>query len=341
VADRLKPLPLVLAVAHKTQRILLIRWTRPFPLEEFLTPVHLNWSVPDWLNPQIQNFSKSYSRFKSNYNATTEEDVIDNWMYQRTKGSKNLVKKMRPFRKVVVWEARVQDIFGGCALYQQVVTDTVNPAQWKDKKTWNAMAGWHLYKEMYHDLFQTMFVPSPPIQRLLQEKMDAANLIPGMYTTAHYRAFYAIEDQKEAKSNATLKQFAIHAVECAAALRPNVPIYFASDSKVAIDTIRDYFVTSRHDGNQPTVITSADDKEKEALHIDKETDWETKPSDYYATFVDLLMMANARCLSYGQGGFGLFAALMSHDANCTLQHSRKKRLMNCTKAVEDETGSKD
>jgi hypothetical protein len=332
VADRLKPLPLVLAVAHKTKRVLFLRWSRPFQLEEFLVPVHLNWSVPIWFHSQLQNLSKQFVTRSNIPHSTIDFQDLD---YQKTEGSKNLVKRMSLFQKVVVWETRVQDIFGGCALYQQVITDTINPTQWRNKKHWNPMSGWHLYIEMYRDVFRALFAPSAPIQRLLQEKMDSSGLVPGMYTMAHYRAFYAIEDQKDVKSEKTLKRFAIHAVECASSLSPGVPIYFASDSKVAVDTVREYGNARGSLTSRPIIITFAGETEKEALHLDKPTDWATQPSDYYATFVDLLMMANGRCISYGQGGFGLFAALISHDADCTLQHSRKKRLRNCTEALEN------
>jgi hypothetical protein len=47
-ADRLKPLPFMLRVAYESQRILLIRWTRPALLEEFLVPPKdgFDWRVP-------------------------------------------------------------------------------------------------------------------------------------------------------------------------------------------------------------------------------------------------------------------------------------------------------
>lgn len=318
LADRLKPLPLFLAVGHKTNRIFMIRWSKPHKLEEFLTPNLLNWSVPEWLEEHILSFS--------NDTAADDKTRKSNKMYQHTKGSKNVVKKMGYFRHVVFWEARAQDIFGGCALYQQVTTDTINTTKWKNKKEWNPMNGWELYKTMYRHLFQALFVPSQPIQKLINDKMGLAKLEPGKYTTAHYRAFYAIEDKKHTKTIKTLKRFAFHAVDCAASMNPGVPIYFASDSKVAVDAVREY--GTRH--RDKAIVTLSDkDTEKEALHLDKPTDFETEPSDFYATFVDLLMMANARCLTYGQGGFGLFAALLSHDANCTGQHSGRKKLFDC------------
>jgi hypothetical protein len=47
-ADRLKPLPFMLRMAYNTRRILLIRWTRPAMLEDFLVPPKggFDWRVP-------------------------------------------------------------------------------------------------------------------------------------------------------------------------------------------------------------------------------------------------------------------------------------------------------
>ena len=296
----------------------MIRWSKPHKLEEFLTPHFLNWTVPDWLEEKILIHS----------NDTDADDTTRkrNKMYQNTKGSKNIVKKMGYFRHVVFWEARAQDIFGGCALYQQVTTDSINITKWKNKKEWNPMHGWDLYKSFYRDLFQALFIPVARIQSLVNHSMTSANLVPDQYTTAHYRAFYAIEDKKDSKAATTLTRFAYHAVDCAAALRPGVPIYFASDSKVAVDAVREYGALQ----TDKSIVTMTGDRSgTEALHLDKQTEYETQPSDYYATFVDLLIMAQGRCLVYGQGGFGLFAALLSHDANCTAQHSGKKKLFDC------------
>jgi hypothetical protein len=50
-SDRLKPLPTLVRIAAVTHRILLIHWTRPAKLEEFLLPPKggVDWRVPDWL----------------------------------------------------------------------------------------------------------------------------------------------------------------------------------------------------------------------------------------------------------------------------------------------------
>ena len=49
LSDRLKPLPLFLYFANQTGRIFMIRWDKPYALEEFLQPNELNWSMPQWM----------------------------------------------------------------------------------------------------------------------------------------------------------------------------------------------------------------------------------------------------------------------------------------------------
>jgi hypothetical protein len=56
-ADRLKPLPWALRVAHNTKRILLIHWTKPGHLEDFLLPPQggIDWRAPAWLAQMVRN----------------------------------------------------------------------------------------------------------------------------------------------------------------------------------------------------------------------------------------------------------------------------------------------
>jgi hypothetical protein len=54
-ADRLKPLLFLLREAYVTNRILLIYWTMPTKLEEFLVPPRggLDWRTPTWFQPIV------------------------------------------------------------------------------------------------------------------------------------------------------------------------------------------------------------------------------------------------------------------------------------------------
>ncbi len=63
------------------------------------------------------------------------------------------------------------------------------------------------------------------------------------------------------------------------------------------------------------------DSDEEALHLDKMELWTSgNISDFYPTFVDLLIMAKAECLARGKGGFGMFANLLSSDPYCEIAH---------------------
>ena len=57
-ADRLKPLPFVLRIAYYTKRLLLIRWTKPAALEEFLLPPQggIDWRLQPWMAKEVREF---------------------------------------------------------------------------------------------------------------------------------------------------------------------------------------------------------------------------------------------------------------------------------------------
>jgi hypothetical protein len=282
----------------------MIRWNRPAKLEEFLVPNEIDWSVPDWMVKSMEGDNVSVA-FKQYGGA----------MMQACKKSRS-----------VVLEGFLQDLFGGSSLYHSLEAElTVN------KQSVNEKGGWASYENIFHDLFRSLFKPSPPVAQLVREKMSSANLTAGGYISCHHRAFYAVEDQKHKRKDHKLRSKAINAVNCASKIMPGAPIYFASDSQKSIDSVREY--AKRH--SRP-IATIHEDTE-EALHLDKVEDWENRqPADFYPTFVDLLLMANGRCTAFGEGGFGRFGALLSHNASCTIQHNKRGETDDCEWKDADE-----
>ena len=61
---------------------------------------------------------------------------------------------------------------------------------------YNEMEGDIPFSNIYHDLFQVAFTPTPPIQKLIDSKSKTVGLVPGQYSTAHYRADYGKEVQR-------------------------------------------------------------------------------------------------------------------------------------------------
>lgn len=303
VADRLRSLPFFIAAAAKTKRIFLIRWTRPTKMEEFLLPNEINWSVPDWMY--------KYAKFNETH-LFPKADLID----------KALVRA----RKWVL-EGLVQDFYGGSKNYYKYESLYLDPNKTFDEDYMNEHmdhTGWDIYEVIFRDLFYTLFEPTPPIAKLVREKMMSGNLVPGKFAASHYRAFYGVEHKKDVRDNAELSSKTQNALNCASKLQPGDPIYFASDSRIAVQFARNLSETTGR-----RIVTSND--EKEALHLDKPIQWKSRNvSDYYPTFVDLLIMSEANCISQGLGGFARFAKLLSIDSNCTIRHDDKKPRMRET-----------
>ena len=130
---------------------------------------------------------------------------------------------------------------------------------------------------------------------------------------------------------------AINAVKCASQLHSGDPIYFASDSTASVQAVQNYAmanqlpihtpITGQTDTipNTDTTMPSGEIvvENGDPLHLDfagrGNRTWPV--SAYYDTFVDLLMLGSARCISYGEGGYGIFASLLSYEPTCTSVHT--------------------
>jgi hypothetical protein len=182
VADRLKSLPFFIAAAASSKRIFLIRWERPTKLEEFLLPNEINWSVLDWMYGKVNSF----------------KDSPDAYYIPRTK---RIVMGIKKYKDVIILEGSIQDYYGGSRYYYQLDCEMDENKTFDEEYHKKDMAGWNLYEVISRDLFYTLFKPSQPIAKLVQDKLQSANLVPNEFATSHYRAFYAIEHRKIQKKN--------------------------------------------------------------------------------------------------------------------------------------------
>jgi hypothetical protein len=339
LADRLKPLPLLMLGAFQTKRLLLIRWKdRPAKLEEFLVPpshsnhnMRLDWTVPDWLDAELGIDYDGYSR--------------------------RHIVNVKPFLKILHQ-----------SLDKDIVTATM---QWWDGGEQAYKDALHLdkkdeeFRRSYRDLFRACFEAVEPIQRRLNEiyrttTLGDRNGYPVDYAVAHYRALWW-EDQEPPTWQQQVET-AQNAVNCASRLVPkhltftvqneqasNVgrPIYFATDSIDAQKIIQDY----ARDKSRPIEVIPHD----ELVHLDRvqiagseELESRTQHArpknsstvdvsvklidslaDVYPVFVDLLLMANGNCMAYGDGGFGKFGLMLSRSYDCSFQHIRRHQIQNC------------
>jgi hypothetical protein len=160
--------------------------------------------------------------------------------------------------------------------------------------------------------------------------MAERNLIPGQYSAVHLRALYGNRDSRDPQE---MVELAALGVNCASNLLPGAPIYFASDTKFAVDSALKYAdmhqlpVVSITDnlGGDNTTVTA------DPIHLDKDDEWESRDASAYdSTFIDLYMLAQSRCVTWSNGGYGTFGSLLSYDSECQMRFFKQnKKVKNC------------
>ena len=102
-----------------------------------------------------------------------------------------------------------------------------------------------------------------------------------------------------------------NAIECANQLAPGLPIYVASDTD---------FGKEMKDMTKYSIRVAASDNDTGPLHIDSNDNQGRGKSDFYLIFVDLYVMARAKCLSHGSS-FGVFSLKMSGNT-CEVENTK-------------------
>ncbi len=293
VSDRLKPVPLVLLAAQRSKRILLIDWDRPCSLQEFLVPPvgGFQWGVPSFLIPLLH----------------VEHQTI-------LTRARNLIGICQETDSRLLF-THLHDTQGGMTQYDE----EYGPGS---------------FQKIYHDLFRVFFQPSPAVQRLIDRHLvtdpsfaSNTTLVEGQYSVAHFRAEYGREIQRHPilTDPDFLQKVTLNAIRCASELYPTidpVPIYFASDNPLAMETARQLAKLVQY----PIITFQRSEGSPKKLD---DYDNQTLPRDYYSTFVDLYLAGSGRCVTHGRGGFGRFASLLSFNATCSSKHVKQFFPSNC------------
>jgi len=293
LSDRLKALPLLIRLAARNRRVFLVYWNRPCRLEEFLLPP----------TSRVEGGSSGDGLvldWRAPEWLVPTLDRGDGYPFHRTadrifdavKGDDSLVS------------VKLQDQHGGSQYY-------------------NDEEGERAHRRVYGPLFRAMFEPSPSLAGALaaERRKYPALAVPGGYAAAHLRAQYVPPLPTE-----MVPDVAVNAVRCARQLRPtgDVPIFFASDSRLAVEAVKKY---GREAPGRSLIVIDRDGTGGDPLHLDKASSRD--PQDYYDAFLDLYHLANAECVSYGQGGFGRLGVLLSRNASCLLPFVSQSRLVEC------------
>jgi hypothetical protein len=364
--DRLGKLPWDLYLANQTGRVLLMNWCHPAPLEEFLLPNLLDWTLPRDLNAASvdDGVPAAMRLFHNETTCLWTEKMIPTlfdeashehrprpefWSHYLDEGIRqdNVARgdQKRLQEKKVVRHR----ILGGELEFQkrlEMAGETTDLIDWTPS---------------FGKIFGVFFQPSFGVQRELDKVYRDLRLIPGQYSAVHCRVRHPNGIKKFSKGKTPVpggpdrvgllwegegREFAIetavHALQCGQTLlhqgaNEMEPIYFYSDSE---DLVR-YVTIELHDPMFEKNYSSILDSNKihatarkvvqrsrivgrhdgtANLHIDRQGG--AKPTAYYGSFVDLMVAAQSRCVTYGVGNYAMFASKIS-GSSCRLQHQEE------------------
>ena len=182
------------------------------------------------------------------------------------------------------------------------------------------------YEEIFHDAWVSVFKPSLPVEALTEKAMRDIGIEPGKYVSVHVRAKYF----RDKTNNYEMIQNSIH---CASQMRPGWPIFFASDSAKVTETAIEY---GKYVGGTVVARKNA----KEPLHLDRGAEFlnhgkltrrrgfagytDHAASSYYDVFVDMYLLANSQCISFGDGGYGRLGSMLSFNRTCSMDYTKKQ-----------------
>ena len=351
--DRLGQLPLDLYIANQTKRVLLIKWIKPQPLEEFLVPPEngIDWVFPPGVNGWATN------------------------CFTLNECAKQL--RAHPAMKGNIGDARTEEIPFGDLIDGDI--KALNEGELKDTKAVTFAIMGHLSEDVlegklralgetdmihgtptFGNIFRRFFQPHPKVQTQIDLVYKELGMVPGEYSIAHCRVrhpkayplgesfngqYIANADKTGLPFEGRFKDLAVNiatrAIDCAATL-PDVsdhPIYFMSDSSDLVDYMTRDLLNETYVSQHPNWFSRqesanatakalmskyqivARDQDIPNAHIDKNKG--RPPEAYYATFVDLYLGINARCVSFGIGCYAIFAAKLS-GTTCKIRYATEK-----------------
>ena len=366
--DRLGQLPLDLYLANQTERILLIKWQKPQPLEEFLIPpsfgndnhndqiTSIDWtfprSVPGWgtlgdkcrtLNdcakevrnqPKIKGNVQNHQEFQKEDYAPMIEDNIKMLNEGELKDTKHVTFTILGTLSEDYLEQKLKDLGE---------TDMIHNTP------------------SFGNIFRAFFKPHPNVQKQINSISKKMGLIENQYTFAHCRVrhpkaypkgekfdgqFIANADKTGLPFKGRFLELAVgvasRSIQCAAKELPFAvdqhPLYFTSDSSDLVTYFAKKLKNSEYisknsqwfqkpGGANRTALelvskynVVARDQSIVTAHIDKN---KGRPAyAYYATFVDLFIGIQAKCVSFGIGNYAIFAARLS-GTDCKVKYARE------------------
>jgi len=323
--DRLFLLPYYVWLAHKSGRRLLIKYSKPMPLEVFLVPPPapggFDWRLPDGLYPE---FDRAWAAYANR-----------SWT------------EYRNWRRISLHE----EIEKKPALNaQRIIFVNTNLAIPKVGGHFEKVTGLQR-DDVWPGLFRRMFGLSGRLAESVNQIAKEFSLKPGAYGSVHVRAKFPVGrgdlrlrrssekdgrlDMQDETTRIALLNLSQVALGCAhKAIEPETKHqsgYVASDSQEIMrlwfddkNDVREDLqnMAGTHIPLRETKkwvrLASRPNRTEQVAHFDQpgRHRWE-----YDGTIIDLWMLAHAKCISQGLGGFGHFGSVLSgNHLRCRVRH---------------------
>lgn len=351
--DRIGQLPWDLYIANQTGRVLLLHWHRPVPLENFLVPNgRIDWTVPRDVEGFFSERDVRVSR-EGMKKVRAYPELFEGY------ASENPEDDFWKEHFDLAIQRATQGTFKDKKVLRHRLLGHINEEELESRLRSLGETDMLHWTRSFGTIFHLFFKPSTGVQKELDTAYKSLDMKPGRYSAVHCRVRHpkafprsmtvkgSNEKYPADKSGLPWKgetrQWAIetatHALSCAKRLVQSAQeqVYFFSDSNDLVRFVSHELTDSKyvatHDSELHTnpvdsaalkavseLNVVARDMAVENAHIDRQKGRD--PPAYYATFVDLFLGVNARCVTYGVGYYAVLATKIS-GTKCKLLYQEE------------------
>ena len=301
--DRLTPVPFFVLLAALSKRVLLIKWSVPSELENFLVPPRggMDWSFP----PQL-----SLSR-----GPTTK-----GWFEKPT--PQTLKENMNQYDEQVLTLS-----FGNgnqqFAIMERMIAEYTNQESGDDDEQ-----GAQDWSAIFPTLFSKLFTPSTRLADFIINEMSELGLARGNFLGVHGRVHYPAgrkDGEVFYKTVEEQKQILRHAIDCALNIKEvdDARVYVACDRIETATIVKDEY-ESEFPGVVKVDVGVEEDQHIAFSDFNDGVREDVTVEPFLPTFSDLWIMGMARCVVHGVGGFGSFSAMLAGNA-CSYFHRKGEK----------------
>ncbi|GMH70896.1 hypothetical protein TrRE_jg1907 [Triparma retinervis] len=303
--DRLTPVPFFVLLAALSKRVLLIRWSMPSELENFLVPPRggMDWRCP----PQLSLSGATGPKSKG-------------WLEDST--LQTLKEKMNKYddKQVLILS------FGAGSPQFEKMERLI--AEYTNQESGDDDQGAQDWSAIFPTLFSKVFTPSPRLAEFMINEISKLGLVRGNFLAVHSRVYYpkgrkdgqilyeTVEEQKQIVRNA---------IDCAVNIKEvdDAHIYVACDRIEAATLVKDEY-ESIFPGVVKVDVGVEEDQHIAFSDFNDGVREDVTVEPFLPTFSDLWIMGMARCVVHGVGGFGSFSAMLAGN-RCTYFHRRGEK----------------